>query len=141
MPVTVAEQDVPDGAVAAGRAGDVVGRHSPGERGAEAGVARRRVLPDPHGRGRGRDVAGHGVEHGDAPGDGRPGDPHQVEAAIRDLGWLPGAAPLETAWHWRRSGFEELFSVAASGRFPERKQRRGWRGSRCRWRGSGRVLG
>src|SRR6185437_2941701 len=35
VPVTVAEQDVPDGAVAAGRAGDVVGRHSPGERGAE----------------------------------------------------------------------------------------------------------
>ena len=51
-----------------------------------------------------------------------------VEDAIRELGWLPGSAPAEPAWHWRRSGFEELFTMAASGRFPMRQRRRGLAG-------------
>lgn len=51
-----------------------------------------------------------------------------VEDAIRDLGWLPGSAPVEPAWHWRRSGFEEMLTMAASGRFPMRQRRRGLAG-------------
>ena len=51
-----------------------------------------------------------------------------VEEAIRDLGWLPGSAVADSAWHWRRSGIEELFAMAASGRFPVRKRRRGLAG-------------
>lgn len=51
-----------------------------------------------------------------------------VETAVRDLGWVPGAAPAEPAWHWRRSGFDELFAMAASGRFSQRKRRRGLAG-------------
>lgn len=41
-----------------------------------------------------------------------------VEEVIRDLGWVPGSAPAESAWHWRRSGFEALLTAAASGRLP-----------------------
>src|SRR5450756_1777222 len=58
-----------------------------------------------------------------------------VEEAIRDTGWLPGSAPAEPAWHWRRSGFEELFTMAASGRFPGRKRRRGLAGDCLPMRG------
>lgn len=43
-----------------------------------------------------------------------------VEQVIRELGWVPGAAPAEPAWHWRRSSFEALFTAAASGQFPPR---------------------
>jgi len=52
----------------------------------------------------------------------------KVDEAVRALGWVPGSAPIEPAWHWRRSGFEELFHMAASGRFPDRKRRRGLAG-------------
>lgn len=44
-----------------------------------------------------------------------------VLGVIRRLGWIPGAAAAEPAWHWRRSAFEELITAAASGRFPARK--------------------
>ena len=51
-----------------------------------------------------------------------------VEAAAAALGWVPGSAPVEPAWHWRRSSFEEQFTMAASGKFPDRKRRRGLAG-------------
>jgi hypothetical protein len=51
-----------------------------------------------------------------------------VEEAVRELGWVPGSAPIEPAWHWRRSGFEEMLTMAASGRFPMRQRRRGLAG-------------
>jgi hypothetical protein len=51
-----------------------------------------------------------------------------VEKAIADLGWVPGSAPAEPAWHWRRSAYEELFTIAASGKFPDRLRRRGLAG-------------
>jgi integrase len=51
-----------------------------------------------------------------------------VEAAAADLGWIPGAAPADPAWHWRRSALDEMFTMAASGRFPRRKRRAGLSG-------------
>lgn len=52
----------------------------------------------------------------------------EVERAAAALGWVPGSAPVEPAWHWRRSSFEEQFTMAASGRFPNRVKRRGLAG-------------
>lgn len=52
----------------------------------------------------------------------------EVERAAKALGWVPGSAPVAPAWHWRRSAFEELFTMAASGRFPDRVRRRGLAG-------------
>jgi integrase len=44
----------------------------------------------------------------------------RVTVTIERLGWIPGAAPADPAWHWRRSAFEEKFTAAVSGRFPRR---------------------
>jgi hypothetical protein len=52
----------------------------------------------------------------------------EVERAVKALGWVPGSAPFEPAWHWRRSSFEEQVTMAASGRFPDRVRRRGLAG-------------
>jgi hypothetical protein len=51
-----------------------------------------------------------------------------VDLDAMELGWLPGSASIEPAWHWRRSGIEEQFTMAASGRFPMRQRRRGLAG-------------
>lgn len=51
-----------------------------------------------------------------------------VEEAVARLGWTPGSAPANPAWHWRRSRFDELFAMAASGRYPNQVRRGGLAG-------------
>lgn len=43
----------------------------------------------------------------------------KVRAAVKDLGWAPGSAPLNANWHWRHSGFERILTAAASGWWPD----------------------
>lgn len=47
----------------------------------------------------------------------------RVRAAVKETGWLAGAAPLDPDWHWRHSAFERLFAAAASGWWPRSGQR------------------
>jgi integrase len=55
-------------------------------------------------------------------GDGRVGAATRarVEEIIAKTRFIPQRAPDDTAWHWRRGRFEELFTAAASGWFPAR---------------------
>lgn len=42
----------------------------------------------------------------------------KVEEAAARLGWVPGAAPADPAWHWRRLGFEKLLTRRDVGDLP-----------------------
>ena len=47
----------------------------------------------------------------------------KVMGAVRATGWRPLPGDAGPAWHWRRSGYEELFGAASSARFPARSGR------------------
>jgi hypothetical protein len=44
----------------------------------------------------------------------------RIEEVIAKTRFIPQHAGDDVAWHWRRSGFEEMFTAAASGWFPAR---------------------